>query len=505
MVSPNDRDRESPSSVQAIQDTSLVAAPLPSLFSPTKASRLGRFELRRELGRGGVGIVFLAWDSQLRREVAVKIPRWEELATPELRLRFLREARAAAALDHPGIVPVYEVDEVEDICFLVSAFCSGGNLAQWLEQQTAPVSPRLAAVLIAEVAEAVQYIHANHICHRDIKPSNILLQPRSQPAAGDLPFAPRLADFGLAKFVEGRTKLTHSGAILGTPVYMAPEQASGQPEKVGPHADIYALGVVLYELLTGKPPFHGSAPLDILRRTLDEPPSPPRRICADLPRALEIICLKCLEKEPSLRYASAAELAADLRRFLNGEPIQARPPTQREQVRRWCGRPERIRSAGMFLVLFGLLFFLWCVGGLMGVPLGFLQPPRPLVLVRYVLIHVALFYVPMMAAGWKVLAGSRRALWIGTLAALALFLRVFVLGVIWSDYLGNPQPSFFDMGGLFEQADKTHERILTNLLISSMAGLLCLYCGVALHACYPPRSGRGRDNTTVADRPTDSA
>jgi tRNA A-37 threonylcarbamoyl transferase component Bud32 len=468
---------------------SLLSAPKQTRAPSTGEGQLGRFELRRELGCGGFGIVFLAWDSWLHREVALKVPRLERCLTPESRQRFLREARAAAGLDHPGIVPVHEMGEAGGVCYIVSDYCPGINLAQWLGQQTAPIPVREAAALIAALAEAVQHVHERNVWHRDIKPSNILLQTRQKSTADGLPFTPRLTDFGLAKLLEAETQNTPSGAILGTPTYMAPEQASGQLQKVGPHTDVYALGAILYELLTGRPPFHGATSLDVLRQVTEDEPVSPRQLRSDVPRDLETICLKCVQKEPLSRYVSAAELAADLRRFLIGEAIAARPLHLVERVRRWCLRPERVRSAGMFLISFGLVFFVWCAGCLVSIALGLLQPPRPAAAVRYALFHIGFFYVPMMGTGWKVLGHNRPALWVGTLVAFAFFIRMFVFAVIWGDWLGYPQP--IDMGGLLENAS---DRVMGNLVFTAAAVVLCVYCVAALFASYAnPRTNLPAD------------
>jgi serine/threonine protein kinase len=275
---------------------------------------LGRFHLRRELGRGTFGIVYLAYDPQLRRDVALKVPRPEALATPELRARFQREARAAAALDHPNLVPVYEAGEEGAICYIASAYCPGVTLAEWLKERRERVVPyRLAAQLLAALAEAVQHAHSRGVVHRDLKPGNILLEPLGAGASngpagsGDgLEFLPRVTDFGLAKLMEGPTGAgapdapTQTGAILGTAPYMAPEQASSS-KAVGPAADVYALGAILYELLTGRPPFQAETTLETLLQVQTEEPVPPSRLRPKLPRDLETICLKCLAKGPARR------------------------------------------------------------------------------------------------------------------------------------------------------------------------------------------------------------
>ena len=302
-------------------------AEVPPTIEP--GGRFGRFEIVRQLGRGGGGAVFLAIDPELDRRVALKVPRPEALITPELRRRFHREARLAAALDHPNIVPVHEAGEVGPICYIASAYCEGLTLADWLRGRDRPDAPRAAAALVATLAEAVQHAHRGGVLHRDIKPSNVLLTPR--PAAApmgrvlDRDFTPRLADFGLARLIEATGGETRTGAVLGTPQYMAPEQAEGRSRDHGPATDVHALGVLLYELLTDRPPFRGDSDLGTLRLIAGEEPIAPRRLRPSVPRDLEVICLKCLEKEPRRRYGSAEALADDLRRFLADEPIRARP------------------------------------------------------------------------------------------------------------------------------------------------------------------------------------
>ena len=305
-------------------------------------SQLGRFQIRKELGRGGCGIVFLALDPVLGREVALKVPHAEFAIRPELRERFQREARAAAGLDHPNIVPVHESGEVGPVCFLVSSYCPGVTLAAWLKQRSEPVGFRESASFLATLAKAVDHAHGRGVVHRDLKPSNVLLQIDSpQSAICNLQSAiPKITDFGLAKLLEqdSAQPQTRTGAIVGTISYMAPEQAAGKTSAIGPAADIYALGAVLYELLTGRPPFQGESDLDALVHLQEVDPVPPARLRSKVPRDLETICLKCLSKEPAGRYVNALELAADLQRFLDDLPILARRATQFEQFWRRCRR-----------------------------------------------------------------------------------------------------------------------------------------------------------------------
>ncbi len=323
----------------------------------------GRFSIVRELGRGGFGVVFLAEDSMLGRRVALKVPRPEVLVTPEFRRRFLREAEAASRLDHPHIVPVYEVGEEGPVCYIASAYCEGLTLAQWLRGQTKPVPVRVASRLVAVLAGAVAHAHERGILHRDLKPGNILLQQREGTALtpggpnDDLGFLPRICDFGLAKLLDQVSEETRSGVPIGSPAYMAPEQASGRLREHGPGTDVYALGVILYELLTGRPPHRGETDLETLRMIADLDPPSPRALRPGLPRDLERIVLKCLEKGPGRRYSSALELTADLHRFLDGKPVHARPVSVWAHAGKW-GRRRPMHAALALIVGAGVLAIL---------------------------------------------------------------------------------------------------------------------------------------------------
>ncbi len=345
--------------VRLLRQVLTAAGPPPPSGLP---SGLGRFAIRRELGRGTFGIVYLAYDPQLNREVALKVPRGDALSDPALLERFQREARAAAGLDHPNIVPVYEAGAVGPVCYIASAYCPGPTLAQWLKQRDQPVPVREAAELVATLAEAVQHAHSRGVVHRDLKPGNILLvsggvvsgewskgPPSTTHHSPLTTHQPKITDFGLAKvFVgEGEASQTQSGAVVGTPSYMAPEQAGGQSKAVGPAADTYALGAILYELLTGRPPFVAETPLDTLLLVRTEEPVPPGRLRLKLPRDLETVCLKCLAKVPEQRYPTAQALADDLRRWSSGEPIRAHPVSAWERAWRWAKR----RPAAAALVL----------------------------------------------------------------------------------------------------------------------------------------------------------
>jgi serine/threonine protein kinase len=293
------------------------------------------YEVQHELGRGSMGVVYKARQKSLNRVVALKMILAGGGADPESRRRFLAEAEAIAAVKHPGIVQVHDFGTHNGVAYFSLEFCEGGSLAGKLKQGALP--PVAAARLLEQIARAVQAAHDKGIVHRDLKPANVLLDERGLP---------RVSDFGLAKRLDGGPGLTQYGAVMGTPTYMAPEQAQGKKE-IGPWSDVYALGAILYHCLTGRPPFKAAHVADMLLQVMRNEPVPPRRLVPGVPRDLETICLKCMAKDPARRYASARDLADDLERFLQGDRVQAPPVSGR----RW---PRVVLAAALLTVGVGL-------------------------------------------------------------------------------------------------------------------------------------------------------
>ena len=332
-------------------------------FEPTEipaAWQVGAYEIIAEVGRGGMGVVYKARHRGLNRLVALKMVLAGEFASNSEQLRFQREAELAARVKHVNIVQVHEVGQLGDRPYISMEWVSGGTLAQRLDGT--PWSAHDAARLIGTLALAIDAAHRQGVIHRDLKPANILVQPDDEGTPPSTLTATsksglvagltlKITDFGLARSLQDQAGLTKTGFAVGTPEYMAPEQADGDPARVGPAVDVYALGVILYQLLTGQPPFRGESPAAVLRAAAADSPVAPRRIKPNVPRDLETIVLKAIEREPKARYLTAAALGEDLRRFVTDEPILARPPRLSERLVKWARRQPRLAALATSLVV----------------------------------------------------------------------------------------------------------------------------------------------------------
>ncbi|MCX6921602.1 MAG: serine/threonine-protein kinase, partial [Verrucomicrobia bacterium] len=322
----------------------------PPASSPRKIRYFGDYELLKEIARGGMGIVYKARQVSLDRLVAVKMILAGQVASEAEVKRFRAEAEAAASLDHPNIVAIYEVGEHQGQHYFSMRFVEGHSLAQELKEgRWKSGDGKDSARLLVAVARAVHYAHQRGVLHRDLKPGNILIDAQGQP---------HVTDSGLAKRVDLDSSLTVSGAAIGTPNYMPPEQAAGKTRHLTTAADIYSLGAILYELLTGHPPFEANTPLEVMRKVLEQEPKRPSSTSHRVDRDLETICLKCLEKDPQRRYASADALAEDLERWLRREPILARPGRTLDHVLKWARRNPAIASLAAAVVVIAVTGFL---------------------------------------------------------------------------------------------------------------------------------------------------
>jgi formylglycine-generating enzyme required for sulfatase activity/tRNA A-37 threonylcarbamoyl transferase component Bud32 len=334
---------ESTKSHQSAVSVETLETHAPDLKTPTVPG----YEILGVLGRGGMGVVYKARHLTLKRIVALKMVLAGEHASPQQKARFRLEAEAVARLQHPNIVQIHEVGESGGHPYCALEFVEGGNLAGKMDGK--PLTARESARLAETLARAIQLAHSRNVVHRDLKPANVLLA---------IDGTPKITDFGLARQMDSDSGETQAGAVIGTPSYMAPEQASGRANEAGPQADIYALGAILYECLTGRPPFKEKTVVETLDQVRSQEPVPPSRLQPNLPLDLETICLKCLRKEPEKRYASAAELADDLARYQRGEPIQARPVGRIERAVKWVKR-NPVVAALMLVAVLGVAGVVW--------------------------------------------------------------------------------------------------------------------------------------------------
>lgn len=465
---------------QVLQQLRTIYTPEPVSRESGTPEKIGRYLVQRLLGAGGFAVVYLAVDPELQREVAVKIPLPPGLLNADTRKRFILEAQAAAKLDHPHITPAYEAGEDGPIPFIAYAYCSGPTLAMWLKD-SGPLAPELAAASLAQLADAVAYSHQRGIVHRDIKPANVLLFPTHRAQDGGLPFIPRLTDFGLAKLMETAASQTGSSLILGTPIYLAPEQLDAtEPDNLAV-TDIYGLGAVLYEMLTGCPLFSGVSVARILEQVRQGQWQPPLTVNPRLPRDLVVICEKALASQVADRYATAGELRDDLQRYLRGDRIHARSLSGVTLALRSLKAPARIGEATGFLVFshLAILFWItfWLLGIVMDLPiaqgttLAELMPyTAPLIVVHgtAVLLGWPLYHGRMWAAALSTLIG----------AVLTLFVSAVVLR-----WINPPYPSIYP---------NERTRDIVFVLLSSLFFLQTLFCSIAWWACYTLRQRRAQ-------------
>ena len=352
-------DRRSNTNSQPVHRSHNCAPIVITISQRPQISEIGDYQLIAEIARGGMGVVYKAHHKKLNRIAAVKMILSGRFSSPDALQRFHVEAEAAARLDHPGIVPIFEIGEQDGRAFFAMKYVEGGSLAERIDQFRA--DPKRAMKMLSQVARAVNHAHQRGILHRDLKPANILIDDDNNPLVTDL---------GLAKNTADDSNLTYAGAILGSPSYMPPEQAEGQ-QAVTTAADVYAIGAIMYELLTGQPPHKGDSPMATVMKVITETPVPPRQRDAKIDPELELICLKCLERDPEARYSSAASLATDLESWLSGDPISIKPPSLGLQMARWMRQHRRavyVAFAAMIAIAFTFPFIATFFGG--GTDLG---------------------------------------------------------------------------------------------------------------------------------------
>jgi serine/threonine protein kinase len=391
---------------------------------PTVTQDLGlaNFELREVLGSGAFGIVYLAEDLKHHRQVALKLPRPEILLDEEKRKRFTAEATLASGLDHPGIVQVFKTQLTGPTPYIVAAYCNGPNLAEWLAVHSSPPPWRESVALMVKIARAVDYAHAQGISHRDLKPANIMLtgvanSRQNVTALGQ--YEPKITDFGLAKSSDPTLTDTRSSLLIGTPLYMAPEQL----DKNGTNdnwaaTDIYAVGVILFEMLTGELPLGGDTYFEVLHNIRTQSPKRLRRLRQDLPVELETICSHCLRRNPQARYATAGQLADDLQRFLDGQRVTGKPTSLFAHASYWCTRPQRMTNAGWFAMSCQALQSLWIfVCAVMMDASGVITEDKRLTMWSTIVLIFLTICLPMGWAGWLTLHYKQLGAWLGAVLA----------------------------------------------------------------------------------------
>lgn len=413
-----------------------------SVDEPLYPRRIGRFRVVRPVGQGGMGDVFLAHDDVLDRPVAIKIPRADASRSIETRNRLQREAKLTAGMSHPNLVQVYEVGLWNDQCFVATQWAAGGDLASWLANHPGPAEVSWAVGILEQIAGVLAYCHSQNVVHLDLKPANILFDCPAEadevelaiPACESLhldsfqasayrnapnPESLLLTDFGLARAVERDSEATLSNVVVGTPMYMAPEQIESRTSEIGPRTDIFAFGIIMYELLFGQRPFQGKTAVSVLNQirgsaTLHLPKSP------HVPKPLKAICHRCLEVDPADRYADAEAIREDLKRFRDNKPVHARQPTTLWRLIRWTKEPVRIREAGLIAIWLqgAMLISLLSLVGLKMLGLADAVPSTWVVLVRDVWGIVLFPTLPNIVAGYFTLKGRAWAFWTNALVSV---------------------------------------------------------------------------------------
>lgn len=440
-------------------------------------SRVGRFRIERRLGVGAFGVVYLAYDESLKRLVAIKIPLPQMIGDSESRRRFEAEAAAAARLDHAGIVAVYEADFAGPTPYIASAYCPGPDLGWWLGQHDKGVPWREAALFMAELADAVEYAHREQVFHRDLKPSNVMLLPReiqspsSEYRGGGLglnDFSPQLTDFGLAKCAQFNDRQTRSSMVLGTPLYMAPEQLESARNEWPAQADIYSLGCMLYELLTRQLPIMGDTYAAVLERLRDVRPVSLRKLASDVPEDLATVCERCLEKNPEMRYTSAGSLAGDLRACVEGQSISAVKPSFIARLRYWSTRPQRIYEAGLYAFCVQSLLAIWLTAAVVIAMASLIDREDAPRTARELIALNLLVHGPMAFVGWQTMRRKRWAVYMG----FALTIFNLVLPPI---FISLNFPLFF--ADIYEKVDASGYFMMSTctLVLLAELGQLALY------------------------------
>lgn len=464
--SRNDLDLE-----QRLERLWQVDTPLSRSTGSSKKELLHGYTIRKVLGGGAFGIVYLADDLEHDREVALKVPRPEVLLDEENRQRFANEAMLAAKLKHQGIVEVFQTELIGPTPFIAAAYCQGPDLAQWLADQTEPPPWRECVELLVQICDAVEYAHQHGVYHRDLKPANIML---AGEAATDstVPLnrmKPKITDFGLAKLVDPTLTNTRSSLLIGTPMYMAPEQMESGSSNGAATIDVYALGVILFELLTGQYPVQGNSYFEVLDNIRAMPATRLRTIRRDLPKSLDRICSICLQNNPQARYSSAADLSADLRKCLDGQTVAGKRNGMLSRVGYWCTRPKRLATAGWFMVVNEAIAMAWVlITVAFSVFYGVVTwDEYPVVWLHAIL--VTLGFLAVSWAGWQMIGGARWAAWVGVAISL-IKTPAIVIAIVYQPMLFKSLYLGFDPFFSFT--------VHSMLLICNVIQLFLLICAI---------------------------